>query len=487
MKESDLYDDDFEDLLREKSDQYKMYPSDKVWNNINNSIHTKRRRFIAGMSLLITGILFIAGKELLLQPNQPTSSLKIISENNISSDKKNDTKSADSLLSASIAAFIEALKAPATPRRLLSATEKKLAVNEPEEEDNSIDQAFLAPVISINTVINSVNEPIVTKHETIAENTNSIINKIAVESIDDDVSKTVVHNTTEPVASQTKDVDAANPAIKETNSEDKNNNTWLQHQATYELKNTVKRGRLNWQVYASPTVTYRTLSGGEPYAIPKAGLQYVPIALTHFGSPNDYVNQKPSVGFEAGGSIMYRVTRNLTFKTGLQFNYIEYSIKAYSSPNSQTATIALNSFYGYNTSTITAYSNLQNFGGNVERNLYNHYYQFSVPVGFELRILGNEKLQLNIAANVQPTFLVNRNSYLLTTDYSDYTKAPSLYRRWNLNGGVEAFISYKVGDFRWQVGPQLRYQLLSTYNDQYPIKENLKSYGIKIGVTKTIW
>lgn len=489
MKESEFYNDDFEDFLREKSDQLKMYPSNKVWSNIYNSVHTRRRRFIAGMSLLITGILFIAGKELLLPTNHPTSSFKIISDN-LSTDKKEDTKSTDSALSSSIAAFIEALKAPSTPRRLLSATEKRLAVNE-DKDDNADDQLFLAPVISINTTINTITNnvtaPVVTKHETIAENSNSIGGKLAVENNNDDISRPVIHKTTESISTETKDVSAANPSVKENTSEDKNNDNWLEHKASYELKNTVKRGKLNWQVYVSPTGSFRTLSGGEPYAVPKAGLQYVPIALTHFGNPNDYVNQKPSVGFEAGGSILYRLTRNLSLKTGLQFNYMQYSIKAYTSPNSQQATISLNSFYGYNTNTITAYSNIQNFGGNAVKNLYNHYYQISIPVGFELRILGNEKLQLHIAADVQPTYLINKNSYLLTTDYSDYTKAPSLFRRWNINGGVETFLSYKVGDFRWQIGPEFRYQLLSTYTDQYPIKENLKSYGIKIGISKTIW
>ena len=265
--------------------------------------------------------------------------------------------------------------------------------------------------------------------------------------------------------------------------------SWLQQNATFELKNPVKRGKLNWQVYFSPTMNYRTLSGGDAYPVQKTGVQYVPIAITHFGSPDDFVNHKPTLGYEAGGSMLYRLTRNLTLKTGLQFNYSRYNIKAYTSANSQQATIALNSFYGagYGSSTITAYSNIQNFGGNAQKDLYNHYYQLSIPVGFELRVLGNERLQFNIAASIQPTYLLNRNSYLLTTDYSDYTKAPSLFRRWNFNGGVEAFVSYNIGGFRWQVGPEFRYQLLSTYTDQYPIKETLKEYGIKIGVSKTIW
>src|SRR5579872_2143099 len=66
MKERNFYSDDFEQLIRDKTEQYKMYPSERVWKGIHNSLHTKRRWFIGSMSLLVTGILFFAGKELIL-------------------------------------------------------------------------------------------------------------------------------------------------------------------------------------------------------------------------------------------------------------------------------------------------------------------------------------------------------------------------------------------------------------------------------------
>jgi hypothetical protein len=39
---------------------------------------------------------------------------------------------------------------------------------------------------------------------------------------------------------------------------------------------------------------------------------------------------------------------------------------------------------------------------------------------------------------------------------------------------------------RWQIGPEFRYQLLSTYSNEYPIHENLKGYGLKIGLVKEL-
>src|ERR1700744_421409 len=65
MKESNFYSDDFEQLIREKTEQYKMYPSENVWKGVHNSLHTKRKWFIGSMALLVTGILYFSGKELI--------------------------------------------------------------------------------------------------------------------------------------------------------------------------------------------------------------------------------------------------------------------------------------------------------------------------------------------------------------------------------------------------------------------------------------
>ena len=61
MKERNLYNDEFERQLKEKADQFKMYPSDRVWNEVHSSLHTRKRRFVVGMSFLIGSILFLAG------------------------------------------------------------------------------------------------------------------------------------------------------------------------------------------------------------------------------------------------------------------------------------------------------------------------------------------------------------------------------------------------------------------------------------------
>jgi len=475
--ERDFYNEEFEDLIREKTDQYKMYPSDKVWKGIHSSLHARRRRFVIGMSILVSGILLFAGKELIAPGKHPIT--QKIAQNTSTSPK-----------SASEEALSE--NDQPTPESYFKDPER--VINKPAPQRPQT----LNEVIAFNILDNSGS----TKEPAIAVTQASQIDIASIVEASPflpsaDLSlmmpkATVQHLQLEATASRPSTVISEHPVsstietaqksnIANYSADDKKQIDWLQERALQHLS-PIKQHKLNWQVYFSPTVNYRKLSGGN-YADSRSTVQNVPIALIHYGNANDFVDHTPAIGYEFGGNMLYQLTRNLSVKVGLQFNYTRYMIRAYSS-TPELATIALNSYYGYFADSITGYTNVRNFSGKSKEYLQNRYFQISAPVGLEMRVFGNGKLQFNIGATIQPTYLLNRNSYLLTTDYTNYTKEPSLFRKWNLNGGLEAFISYRIGNLRWQIGPQFRYQLFSTYTDKYPLKENLMEYGIKIGITK---
>src|SRR5215510_10957610 len=71
---------DFEQFLKQNADQYRMYPSEKVWNEIHNSLHSRRRwTGVAALLLLVTGA--IVTWMMVLNPgtDKPTNSLQTIS------------------------------------------------------------------------------------------------------------------------------------------------------------------------------------------------------------------------------------------------------------------------------------------------------------------------------------------------------------------------------------------------------------------------
>lgn len=455
-----LHNDEFEDLLRQKADQYRMYPSEKVWKEINRSIHPRKKWYWFGVALLLTGVGYYY---------------------------------ADQLIS---------------PAPLAKYTASKQTVEKGSEEHTAVPQpAQLIPFSSevLNTEKVNVLPPVNTLNA-------FAVPPLELSSVTDETSLAKVIPIERAMVSETPVIELAGPGtekssftslegllagidplpgmqpepsqmLSETSDEPVNRINWLQEQALYELT-VPKAKRWSFQVTGSPTMNYRKLTGGKNESL-QSSIKNIPFALSVAGDVNNLVNHKPALGFEVGGSILYALGKNFSLKAGLQFNYSRYYIQAYNAPT-EIATIALTDSYGFRADSITNYSSIGNYGGFAANDLQNKYFQLSAPIGAEWKILGNKRLQLNLAGTIQPTYLLNKNSYMITTDMKNYTVAPSLVRRWNLNTAAEAYVSYHAAGLRWQVGPQFRYQLLSSYSSKYPIKEFLMEYGVKVGVTKTL-
>ncbi len=211
-------------------------------------------------------------------------------------------------------------------------------------------------------------------------------------------------------------------------------------------------------MHFTPTVSYRKLNDA-----------YIENVATH----------KPAFGFQMGFSAKYPVAKNVKLRGGLQFNVNRYEIKT-NEAYAQMATIRLNEGNRVNyVSTVTNYNNFS--GGPVW--LENFYFQVSAPVGVELKIKGDDKMHFGVASTIQPTYLLGDKAYLISSDYKNYAEMQGLVRRWNVNTSVETFVGYSTGRLNWQVGPQVRYQILSSYLQKYPVKENLFDFGLKVGLS----
>ena len=209
-----------------------------------------------------------------------------------------------------------------------------------------------------------------------------------------------------------------------------------------------------------------------------------PFNLSYTAGINDVVRHKPAIGYEVGGALLYKVSNRVRVKVGLQFNVRQYYIDAYQSLLS-TASIAIVGGNGLDTMvSITSISNNNGYG---KTKLDNKLYQISTPLGFEYDILNFKKFALTAGASIQPTYTLNKSLYVISTDYKYYTNGDPYLRKWNINSSVELNLSYKVGDYKIFIGPQVRYQHLPTYSDLYPIKEHRLDYGLKIGFTKPIF
>jgi hypothetical protein len=568
MKESNFYSDEFEQLIREKTEQYKMYPSENVWKGVHNSLHTKRKWFIGSMAFLVTGILFFSGKELLSPSRSSSHKLAgtgVSSTDSFNTDQARSGQSEDN----SHVNFVRLH--PANPAavsgRHLNAADLTITISHPvvsqpdlsellshavrlPEETPSLIETTTTPGVAMNKVLeNPPSEPGLldswlvrnapdnqTAHRTAdaphnnaetlretAENSRETAEVAGSKETgreldaDDAYVRGVIENLSArgqqrihaygeiarnpsarqgSVAGKIKDSTGIAKASADEIGEgsDLSRVNWLHDYAVYTLPPSASRGRLFLQLVLAPTINYRNLSSGTPASSKELG---GPVATVRPGDVQSWIDHAPALGFEFGANVLYRVTRNLTLKGGLQFNYSRYKMLAYTTPQQQQQQQTANYRTPYGNTVFldsmaaqppTPSQNSGFSANTVQATLYNVYYQLSAPLGFDLRVLGNERLQFNVGATLQPSYLLNTDSYLLSSDYANYTKMPSAFRRWNLSAGVEAFLSYQTGPIRWQVGPEFHYQFFSTYlsSAPYPISENLKGYGLKIGITKPL-
>jgi hypothetical protein len=421
--------DELEELLKERSDQYLLYPSDRVWSNIKKELHPNRNWVYASLFLLIfagitTGVMLIHQKKSSLLSAQPFTAYQFMEE-------RPSEKMISPIPSST---FIE------------SSNRKNVLVYQPAKRP-----------IDIQPVSNDSQIEEESKKELIVPFHNNI-NAIPI----------TLENTI---------------TLSDLTKTEKKNSLGLA------IGNIIEQARkigknAKWQIYATPSLGYRRLSGEAS----SLTYQYSSYSLSTNAltarDVNDAVSHRPGIGFEVGAAMYYPLGKRLQLKAGLQANYNHYQIDAFESAP-EIANYGLNNL-SFGRIPISALSSYTTENGYSNATLRNEHYMLSIPLGIDYRVAGNDKLNFSVATTVQPTFVFANYSYLISTNLRNYAKEPSLNRHWNINSALEANLNIDKGGYKWSIGPQFRYQLLSSFKEKYPITENLTDFGIKVGVIKTI-
>ncbi len=240
--------------------------------------------------------------------------------------------------------------------------------------------------------------------------------------------------------------------------------------------------KFSLEAYVTPSISYRSLSDD------KSRLTYYRdiyrnnpfsdnIAAKNI---NTIVNQHPMMGKEIGIGTRYALNSRLKLKAGLQLNIAQYSTDAF-----QASGVA-NYAYVKNNKLDSVSANAQYATtGTSTAALQNTLYQLSLPVGIQWDCIQHNKFSIGIGATLQPTYVMEDNTYVLSTDYKYYSKGSQFTRNWNLNSAVEVSFNYTNKQITWFAAPQFRYQWLTTYQDIYSIKEHRWDIGLKVGIVKT--
>ena len=471
-----------------------MYPADQIWRNIQKEIHGDGKwPALTYISIFIITALVIS--TLMVKPEERLQKNTVVYSAHPTKIfyQKEDVKQKAAAAAPLQYAYAEKL----TQQTLQSVSEAIIAHN---EEKQSVQQPALTKesLLSVQNKFSNANAPDVPPAKNAARQEPVLQTAVLHNGAED---KNAADNTTgitaKPASRYLSTIGLLNPADLKKSSDNSvsayNDDIWRNF-ALLSAKDLIRKklSKLSFQFYITPSISYRRLNDAQ--GRPAKSYTAIPVSNNYHLDVNHMVENRSAVGAEVGFALGYQLTRTLTLKGGFQFNLRQYGIKAYTIPQPVAPASSLPGNTVENTKpdehTDNAYlaSADQSSSESHSVTLNNRYYEVAAPIGIDWLILtsGNGRLTVNAAAALQPTYTFDKEPFVLTTNYKSYTDGASIMRNWNLNSNVEAYISYKIGPFRWQLGPQFRYQHFSTYSKLYPIREHLIDYGVKLGFTKSL-
>ncbi len=539
---------DFEESLKDHADQFKMIPSKKVWHGIYNNLHPGRRWPSVTISLLLIFVLVGVGYLNTHNASQPVSAISknTIALNNLLVnpgakvehhatgnglskkkvvEKNNPIQNDLSLNNISSGKEDLGSKPQNTmPDQLLGYHSVNTHNRQNSNNTNSIDNTVEASNSSITNnagKANKVNngDPILTPANAITstsiydfkanlipktsttkdEDQKQIqTDRIPKASVEQLTKGEIVFTNIPNLQSNAKIASQNEPAQKINKSTDeKVDNTGkifsaekIEGNVDVEKKtpdvskkisklHKKRNEKVNWVYYAAPVMSSVSFSG---QAIKEAPSNNFSIALAANQKENKTLHN-PALGFEAGAQLEYSITKKLQVTTGVHFTYSGYKIIS-NEVHPTFATLILRDPKNGVDFPMSYISHYGDGTGQTPVSLRNYNWQASIPIGLQYQLAGNDKIKFSAGANVEPSYVLKSEAYVLSSDGRNYINDPTLLRKWNMSSNFNAFITFKSHNFKWNIGPNVRYQWFSTYQKSYTIKEHLIDYGIRIGISK---
>jgi hypothetical protein len=519
---------DFERSLKDHADQFKLMPSKRVWNGIYNNLHPGSKwpsisiAIVFIITLISIGNLNNSPKRMdnntLVAVNSATNRSEsnqiandILTEKNIA--QKNVTKGRQvNMDHINPGVPASGLKDPAginnsakqssvtTKRSLLlkskfekndskslgfnisqNSNQKELKELQTEFENNSINKKlYEGKIVTINIT-----------PKDLSVNTDNLLFSKATNSL----KNVLTYPFFLPVIFEPDVVNLINEDSKATEPDPDNmirtgNNTINSLNITNTINNNktrvntkkIKRKKnknVEWTFYVAPAVGSVSFNKKRDEPASSSNVSSV-IILPN--DPSFGLKRTVKIGFETGAEMSYKMSKKFSFITGGNISYSGYNnVSNLIHPTFASLTFIDKNSVAYSKNYVTNYGN----GQSPNRiPLTNYSFELSVPVGLKYNIWKNEKIEINAVSTVDPSVVLKKNAFVISSDGRYYINDPSLMRNVNLAGHVGSYITFYVKKIRWHIGPDVRYQLLSTYKSYYPSKEHFIDYGIRIGISR---
>ena len=448
-------DDSFERMLKQKADEYRMYPSDQSWDAIFNHLH-KPNRFYWKAASFFTAALLTAG--LWVSINQHEVKPAVVAVANNLTLETTATLKPSTITTGRISENNSPQRIIKKNNALVPEQQQTIAVNTDTKANDAISEGTTTLSTSSNQSLNA--EPVIKEVELIKTGSQEL-KALTMPSL----AFASFASTNQQLTGNSTDVPTNTVEPADENKTDADLN--YEVHVPVLMQKPLPKAQL--QFHVTPSASYRVLVSDNRF---------------NFGNlrdPESAVKHHSSIGLEAGATFVKPLSKTLAFTAGVQFNFTNYTVVG-SRYNPELATVILNSARN-----VQRYTDLRTQNGYFPEEISNKTYQISIPIGLQVRMMQTKKISWNIGTSIQPTYQFNSTGYLVTNDYKNYIKAPEFLRSFNLNYSIETFLRFNANKkTQFVLGPQFRYQLLSNSKGNYPVKEHLVDYGLRIGFIKTL-
>jgi len=426
---------ELEDFLKGEMEQSKMTPSASVWANINKEIQPKYRWAFWSLTFIMM------------------------------------------LVPSSLVMYY----LPVKTNTLIAVAESAAYNSTNNTDNNSLDLSGISPDKSVVLHHSSINkEEAITATDNADDTYHSTVNNMNENSVENK-SLSVDLNTVNLLTDLMKVSTVKNVSLSVLPNKIAKQNIADNNLADVKKQNN-KSSKLTMELYVTPSISFRTMRDD------KTRLDYYRNIYRNNAftdniaakNVNTVINQKAATGKEIGIGTRYAISSKLKLKAGLQFNISQFTTEAY-----KTTGVANFAFVKNNKLDSVSDNALFASAGTDKVTLTNSIYQLSLPIGIQWDCIKKNNFSIGIATSLQPSYLLQDNSYVLSTDYQYFSKGNKFSRQWNLNSSVDVSFNFTNKAFTWYMAPQFRYQLLTTYQDIYSIKEHRWDLGLKVGVFKT--
>jgi hypothetical protein len=456
MRTEENYRDGFEQMLKETADRFSMQPSRHIWHSLYNNIHPSRKWPSAGAWLLFLSCLFLLDPSGKMLPAGSSAKPLLFAEASLNDRIINSENSTGNVVLTRVSAknaVRESSPASSDAGPYFDAKNSFSKVSEAsEQKDMNATETAHAPATEDHDeyLLREALRNIATRYKA---------GKLALN-----------RNIYQPFITNTASSEINKQKNKRSNSPDQ----------ISEIEKISSPGKFGFAFYATPSIGFRGFSRNG-FMETNQYMDELPGDEGENESPSIRI---PAFNMEAGGTISYDLSDIMRFKAGLQLNYTRYNIDAGSTDQSAAGGI-LQDDPGQSAALFYTRSSDFAAGSVYERKIMsNQSYQVSLPLGADVKLADAENFEWFAGASVQPTLILPGNAGMLAEENKNLNSDVAMIRNWNINGGIETFISYDAGrGIRLNAGPQLRYQILSSYKNQYTINERLYNIGIKLGVS----